>query len=70
MHDLVIRGGTVVTAGSMSICDIGIRDGKIIQLGGEMQARRELAVRGRYVFPGGVDVHVHLTTARDPAPGV
>src|SRR5437870_2459592 len=68
--DLVVRGGTVVSAGSQSVCDVGIRGGLVAQLGGEMQGTREIEARGHYVFPGGVDVHVHLTSGRDPAPGV
>ena len=67
MLDLVIRDGTVVTAGSVGVCDIGVRDGKVVQLGGVMQGRRELDARDRYVFPGGVDVHVHLSAPRDPS---
>src|SRR5438046_8305708 len=70
MCDLVVRGGTLVTVGSQSVCDIGVRDGLVAQLGGDMQAPREIDARGHYVFPGGVDVHVHLTAGRDPAPGV
>lgn len=70
MLDLVIRGGTVVTSGSMAACDVGVRDGKVAQLGGDMQGGRELDARGKYVFPGGVDVHVHLTLPVDPKPGV
>lgn len=70
MFDLVIRGGTVVTGASESVCDIGVRSGKIAQLGGEIEAAHEIDARGLYVFPGGVDVHVHLTSPRVPAPGV
>lgn len=70
MLDLVIRGGTVVTAGSMGVCDVGVQDGRVIQLGGEMTGQRELDAGGRYVLPGGVDVHVHLTSASVPGPGV
>ncbi len=70
MLDLVIRGGIVVTAGSMGVCDIGVRDGQIVQLGGEMQGQRELDARDKYVFPGGVDVHVHLSSPREPGLGV
>jgi dihydropyrimidinase len=69
-YNLVIRGGTIVTAGSMGVADIGIREGKLAQLGGAMKGERELDAQGHYVFPGGVDVHVHLTSSRDPAPGV
>lgn len=70
MYDLVVRGGTVVTAGTEAICDVGVADGRIAQLGGPMQGRREIDARGLYVLPGGVDVHVHLTSPVAPAPGV
>ncbi len=70
MYDLVIRGGTVVTPGSMGVGDIGVEGGTVVQLGGAMQGRREIDARDRFVFPGGVDVHVHLTSPREPEPGV
>jgi dihydropyrimidinase len=60
----------MVTAGSLGVGDVGVQDDKIVQLGGEMQGRRELDARDKYVFPGGVDVHVHLTSPYDPGPGV
>jgi dihydropyrimidinase len=59
--DLVIRGGTVVTAGLEAVVDVGVHDGRIAQLGGEMNADNELDATGRYVLPGGIDAHVHLT---------
>lgn len=59
--DLVIRGGTVVTASDTSHADLGIVDGRIAQIGGEMAAEREIDARGLFVFPGGVDVHTHLS---------
>ncbi|MCZ7567153.1 MAG: dihydropyrimidinase [Ardenticatenaceae bacterium] len=70
MLDLVIKGGTVVTAGSLGVCDIGVQGGQIVQIGGEMHGRRELDARQKYVFPGGVDVHVHLSPPSAPTPGV
>jgi dihydropyrimidinase len=70
MVDLVIKGGTVVTAGSMALCDVGVRDGKIVQAGGDLRGTREIDARGKYVFPGGVDIHVHLTSPVDPGTGV
>ncbi len=69
MLDLVIRGGTVVTSGSLGVCDVGVQNGKIAQIGGDLRGRRELDARGKYVFPGGVDIHVHLTLPVDPKPG-
>lgn len=68
-YDLVIRGGTVVTAGSSALCDIGIADGLIRQLGGSLRGRRELDATGALVLPGGVDMHVHLSDSEPPEPG-
>jgi len=59
--DLIIRNGTVVTAGVEAITDVGIADGVIVQLGGEMSAETEIDATGKYVLPGGIDAHVHLT---------
>ena len=70
MLDLVIKGGTVVTAGSLGTCDVGVQDGRVAQLGAGLTGRRVLDARGAYVFPGGVDVHVHLSSPIEPAPGV
>ena len=58
--DLVIRGGTVVTAESKYAADVGVREGKIAQIGGEISAAREIDASGKLVIPGGVDVHTHL----------
>jgi dihydropyrimidinase len=59
--DLIIRGGTVVTVGGRSTTDIGVVDGRIAQLGGEMSGENEIDATGRFVLPGGIDPHVHLT---------
>jgi dihydropyrimidinase len=59
--DLVIRGGTIVTAGETAHADLGIVEGRIAQIGGAMSAERELDAAGKLVLPGGVDAHVHLT---------
>ncbi len=59
--DLVIRNGTVVTAGEISQTDVGIEGGVIRQLGhGFGPATREIDANGKYLFPGGVDVHTHV----------
>jgi len=59
--DLILRNARAVTVGGQSLVDIGIRDGRIVQMGGQMSARREIDASGRTVTPGGVDAHVHLT---------
>ena len=64
---LIVRNAQVVTVGGRFHADIGVRDGRIAQIGGAMgKADRVLDVEGRTVTPGGVDAHVHLT---DPIPG-
>lgn len=65
MYNLVLRGATIVTAGSEGVGDIGIGGGRIVQLGGEMRGEREVDVAGLHVLPGGIDVHVHLSTPSD-----
>jgi dihydropyrimidinase len=65
--DLVIRGGTVVTPGRQEIADIGVRGGRIAQLGGAMTADEEIPAHGLLVIPGGVDGHVHLVSAAQAA---
>ncbi|MCU1660224.1 MAG: hypothetical protein JWR58_289 [Pseudonocardia sp.] len=59
--DLVVRGGLVVTAAGESVADIGVVDGRIVQLGGPMSGAREIDAAGKLVLPGGVDMHVHLS---------
>jgi dihydropyrimidinase len=68
--DLVVRGGTVVTAGSQGEYDLGITGGLITQLGGSLRGRREIDASGALVLPGGIDPHVHLSPGEPPEPGV
>ncbi len=63
MHDLVIRGGTIVdgTGAEPFTGDIAIDAGKLTTVGGKAgPARREIAADGLIVTPGFVDVHTHL----------
>ncbi|HEX9514583.1 MAG TPA: amidohydrolase family protein [Streptosporangiaceae bacterium] len=66
----MIRGGTVVTAGSSAVCDLAVRDGTVSQIGGSPRGRRELDATGALVLPGGIDMHVHLSSPEPPEPGV
>jgi dihydropyrimidinase len=50
-----------VTADALFTADLAIRDGRIAQIGGAIDARTEIDARGKTIFPGGVDMHVHLT---------
>ncbi len=58
--DLVIRGGTVVTASEQFQADVGIRSGRIAALGTGLQSSRVLGANGLLVMPGGVDSHCHI----------
>jgi dihydropyrimidinase len=60
-HDLVIRGGTVVTAHGIFKADLGIAGERIVALAERLPtARREIDATGKYVLPGGVDPHCHI----------
>lgn len=67
--DLVIRGGTVVTPDGAGDYDVGVAGGRIVQLGGDLTARRTLDASGAVVLPGGIDMHVHLSLPSPPVPG-
>lgn len=59
--DLVVRNALIATASDTYAADIGIREGKIVQLGALLaQGAREIDAAGRVVTPGGVDAHCHL----------
>jgi dihydropyrimidinase len=63
--DLIIRNGTVTTAVDSTLCDVGIRDGKIAALGtGLGSAKREIDATGKLVLPGGIDSHCHIEQPR------
>src|SRR5580698_9077302 len=62
MLDYVIRSGTVIdgTGGPGRLCDIGIRDGRIVQMGDVTdQGNTEFDATGLMVMPGVVDPHTH-----------
>jgi dihydropyrimidinase len=59
--DLAIRNGTIVTPSAEGVADIGVRNGIVVQLGGDLTADDEIDATGKLVFPGGIDMHVHLT---------
>ncbi len=62
MHDLVIRGGTVVdgTGGDAFVADVAIDGDRIVAIGQDLGAgREEIDAAGKVVTPGFVDVHTH-----------
>jgi len=62
MHDLVIRGGTVIdgSGGPARRADVAIDGERISAVGTDVgPGRRELDARGLLVTPGWVDIHTH-----------
>ncbi len=62
MHDIVIRGGTIVdgTGTPAFQGDVALDGDRIVQVGGKAgPGKREVKAEGRLVTPGWVDVHTH-----------
>jgi len=63
MHDLIIRGGTVVdgTGSSARAADVAVDDGRVTEVGDldTAKARRTIDADGLMVTPGWVDIHCH-----------
>jgi dihydropyrimidinase len=67
MSRTVIRGGLVITASDEIHADILIEDGRVAALAAAgtpaaeaFTAERVIDATGKYVVPGGVDVHTHM----------
>jgi N-acyl-D-amino-acid deacylase len=60
-HDLVIKGGAIVdgTGADRFTGDVGIDDGRIAAVGGQLDGDRTIDADGAVVAPGWVDVHTH-----------
>jgi dihydropyrimidinase len=58
----LIRNGTLVTAAEIFPADLLLADGKIALMGQGLPAdgAQEVDASGKYVLPGGIDVHTHL----------
>src|SRR2546427_931265 len=61
--DTVIANGRVVTASDTYASDVAIGNGRIVAIGQSLppeNASRIIDAAGKYVLPGGIDVHTHL----------
>jgi len=62
MHDLIIRGGTVVdgTGKASLTADVAVKDGLVVAIGKiTEEASRTIDAQGLLVTPGWVDIHTH-----------
>jgi dihydropyrimidinase len=71
--DLVIRGGTVVTASGSSIADVLVDGGRIVAIESDVSghaagAESVIDAAELLVLPGAVDVHTHTRVASDAEP--
>jgi dihydropyrimidinase len=68
--DLVISGGTVVTAGGAIRADVAVAEGLIERIGPDLDDRgvERIDATGLLVLPGAVDVHTHLRLPDDAHP--
>ena len=61
--DLLIKGGTVVTATSSFNADVAVKNGKISAIGANLKPEKKTEVveaKGKMVLPGAIDGHTHL----------
>src|SRR5918997_4655917 len=56
----LIAGGTIVTASDTYQADVLIQDEKIVTIGHGITGDTTIDASGKYVIPGGIDVHTHL----------
>jgi allantoinase len=59
---LVVRGALVVAPGSARVADVVVEEGVFVAIEPEssMRGRHEIDARGKVLFPGWVDAHVHF----------
>ena len=62
---LLITNGRIITAADDYVADVYCEDGTITAIGRDLpsdrfQADRTIDATGKYVIPGGIDVHTHL----------
>ena len=61
-YDLIVRGGTLVTADGPSEANLAVADGEIaaISLEFEGDGKEEVLTQGLHVVPGAIDAHAHF----------
>ncbi|MFY1633015.1 dihydroorotase [Solwaraspora sp. WMMB335] len=65
-HDLLVRGGLLVSGQGVRQADVAITDGLVAAIGRDLgEARETYDATGRYVLPGIIDAHNHPYYADD-----
>ncbi len=63
-HSLLIKNGTIVNGDQTQNADILVSDGIIKEIAKDLSAddntTKIINAKGKYVFPGGIDPHVHM----------
>lgn len=60
-YDLIVKGGTVVSASDTFIADVAIANGRVAAVGSINEpAKKVVDAKGKVVIPGGIDVHTHF----------
>ena len=59
---MIIKNGTLVLKDSLAKQDVLVKDGKIVKIADKIEAQGEQVIdaTGLHVFPGLIDMHVHL----------
>ncbi len=60
MYDLVLKSCKMFYNDKLICCDVGIDSGKIVALGKNLKGEQTISCKGKFVFPGLIDVHVHF----------
>ena len=60
--NIVLKGGTIVTATDFYVADIRIENEKIVAIGQSLEsgADRVISVKDLYILPGAIDPHTHF----------
>lgn len=60
--ELLIKGGTIVTATESYIADVAVDDGRIVAIGKDLSinAAKTVDATGKLVLPGALDAHTHM----------
>ncbi len=60
--DVIIKGGKIITGSDEFVADIGILEGKVVEIGVNLEgdAKEVIDAKGKYVLPRAIDAHTHL----------